>query len=106
LLLADSDVAIDGADVVHIDRFFSDAKDAAPTPPPAQPRLLILTSGTTGAPKGAWYTWERLIAQSKASPRWTGLRWLLAYHLNHFAGLHLLAHVIVNRACIVVPASG
>jgi acyl-CoA synthetase (AMP-forming)/AMP-acid ligase II len=106
ILVADSDLSIDGAQVIRIDQFFSGAENAQPTPPPSQSRLLILTSGTTGVPKGAWYTWDRLIAQSRPSPRWTGLRWLLAYHLNHFAALHMLAHVIANRGCIVVPASG
>src|SRR5205823_6801904 len=73
VLVADSDLSIDGAQVIQIDQFLSGARDAQPAPLTSQSRLLILTSGTTGVPKAAWYTWERLIAQTRPSSRWTGL---------------------------------
>ncbi|MDP2325912.1 MAG: class I adenylate-forming enzyme family protein [Gammaproteobacteria bacterium] len=69
------------------------------------PTLVILTTGTTGLPKGARYRWASLVSQARIRDDIAGTRWLLAYHLNHFAGLQMLVHVIANRATIVLPAS-
>lgn len=107
MLAADSDIQIEGVTVLSIDALFADA--AAMTPPPtsephADPRLLVLTTGTTGLPKGARYTWANLSAQAKTKSDLAGSRWLLAYHLNHFAGLQMLVHVLANRATMVIPA--
>jgi len=68
--------------------------------------FLILTSGTTGKPKCVRYLWSDLIRQVRPSARSRGARWLLAYHLNHFAGIQMFMHVLVNRAALVVPDSG
>lgn len=73
--------------------------------PATEPRLLVLTTGTTGTPKGAIYTWSNLFAQAKARADLIGTRWLLAYHLNHFAGLQMLVHVVRNRTTMVIPAT-
>lgn len=67
--------------------------------------VLVLTSGTTGAPKASRYTWENLIAQIRRSADRPGQRWLLAYHLTHFAGIQVLLHVLVNRGTLIIPAS-
>ncbi len=68
--------------------------------------FLVLTSGTTGRPKCVRYLWSDLIRQVRPSARSHGMRWLLAYHLNHFAGIQMFLHVLVNRAALVVPESG
>lgn len=66
-------------------------------------RVMILTTGTTGPPKGALYTWSRLVHQARRRDAYSGTRWLLAYHLNHFAGMQMLVHVLVNHASLVIP---
>jgi len=67
--------------------------------------ILILTSGTTGQPKCARYTWGDLFAQVSERPAPAEERWLLAYRLNHFAGLQMLVHVLQNRSTLVMAES-
>jgi acyl-CoA synthetase (AMP-forming)/AMP-acid ligase II len=67
--------------------------------------LRILTSGTTGSPKCARYNWEDLFAQVREKPEAEGVRWLLAYRLNHFAGVQMLAHVLGNSSTLVLASS-
>jgi len=70
-----------------------------------QGEVFILTSGTTGRSKCAAYAWDRLMSQvhRRADQRYS--RWLLLYQLNHFAGFQMVAHVISNTACLVIPQS-
>ncbi|MGH9719079.1 MAG: class I adenylate-forming enzyme family protein [Bryobacteraceae bacterium] len=68
-------------------------------------RVVILTTGTTGRPKGAVYSWERLVKQIKVKTGHEASRWLLLYNLNHFAGYQVLIHVLCNRATLVIPRS-
>lgn len=66
--------------------------------------VLILTTGTTGRPKGARHMWSRLMPdRERAGP--ADSRWLLAYNLNQFAGLQVLVHVLAAGATLVVPPS-
>lgn len=67
--------------------------------------ILILTSGTTGQPKCARYTWADLFAQVSERHAPADERWLLAYRLNHFAGLQMLVHVLQNRSTLVLAES-
>lgn len=67
--------------------------------------VLVLTSGTTGAPKCARYEWSDLLAQVPPLAKKTKETWLLAYRLNHFAGLQMLAHSLVHGSKLVVPES-
>lgn len=65
--------------------------------------VMILTTGTTGRPKGARHDWRRLIA---GGSRWTSppdSRWLVAYNLNQFAGYQVLVHGIASGATLVFP---
>lgn len=84
--------------------------EAAEAPAPAAPApateapVMILTTGTTGEPKGARHDWSRLAAAVR-SPDAAGTRWLMAYNVNQFAGLQVLLHVIASGATAVVPAS-
>lgn len=67
--------------------------------------LLVLTTGTTGAPRAARHDWNRVLrAASRIQPA-PDQRWLLAYGLHQFAGLQILVHVLGAGATLVVPAS-
>ena len=70
-----------------------------------QAGVAILTSGTTGTPKAALYTWDHLLAQARVISGETHSVWLLAYPLNHFAGLQMLVHTLVNASTLVLPPS-
>lgn len=63
--------------------------------------LMVMTTGTTGVPKGVRHEWDRLLrpaARLRATPE---ARWLLAYGLNQFGGLQVLIHVMAARAVLV-----
>jgi acyl-CoA synthetase (AMP-forming)/AMP-acid ligase II len=66
---------------------------------------MILTTGTTGKPKGVRYDWSNLIAAIRHPDDTPGARWLLAYNLNQFAGIQVLLHVLASAATLVVPVS-
>jgi len=66
--------------------------------------IIILTTGTTSSPKAARHTWGCLFAalnRQRSEPS----RWLLAYPLNHFAGIQVLLHVMNNRGTLLIPKS-
>lgn len=91
VVIGDSDVA----DLCDADPVEATTQDDAP--------LLVLTTGTTGLPKGARHDWRRLVANSA---RWTSspdARWLLTYNLNQFAGIQVLLHTLCSQAALVVP---
>jgi acyl-CoA synthetase (AMP-forming)/AMP-acid ligase II len=71
----------------------------------ADSEILILTSGTTGQPKCALYLWRNLFAQVKSSGLGNNERWLLAYRLNHFAGMQMLVHALSNGSTLVLAES-
>ncbi len=82
------------------------AGSTGPVPPPSEDSpLLILTTGTTGKPKAARYTWSALAAQVRHRDDRAEVRWLLAYNLNHFGGLQMLIHALVNGSTLVLPES-
>lgn len=67
--------------------------------------VLILTSGTTGRPKGTRHQWSRLLAAAHPERQATPRRWLLAYNLNQYAGIQVLLHVIGSADTLVIPES-
>ena len=71
---------------------------------PADGSVMILTTGTTGPPKGARHEWARLLAGVRRGVR-PEARWLLAYNLNQFAGMQVLLHAIANAGTLVLPPS-
>jgi acyl-CoA synthetase (AMP-forming)/AMP-acid ligase II len=79
------------------------AADAPPAPPARRP-LLVLTTGTTGAPRGVRHDWSRLLRATARIGDGRGQRWLLAYGLHQFAGLQILLHVLAAGATLVAPA--
>jgi acyl-CoA synthetase (AMP-forming)/AMP-acid ligase II len=73
--------------------------------PPTDFPVLILTTGTTGAQKGARHDWARLARSVRHPDERSAARWLLAYNLNQFAGIQVLLHVLVSGATVVAPPS-
>jgi acyl-CoA synthetase (AMP-forming)/AMP-acid ligase II len=72
--------------------------------PPAHRPLLLLTTGTTGAPRGVRHDWARLLRALRHVRPGTDERWLLAYGLNQFAGVQVLLHVTAAGAALIDPA--
>lgn len=69
--------------------------------------VVVSTSGTTGAPKGAMLTGAALTASAEATHRRLGGpgRWLLALPAYHVAGLQVLVRSIVGGTTpVAVPA--
>jgi O-succinylbenzoic acid--CoA ligase len=69
--------------------------------------VVVSTSGTTGAPKGAMLTASALTASAEATHRRLGGpgRWLLALPADHVAGLQVLVRsVIADTAPVSVSA--
>jgi acyl-CoA synthetase (AMP-forming)/AMP-acid ligase II len=75
-----------------------------PEGPPAERPLLVLTTGTTGVPKGVRHDWGRVLRGARRIAPGEGQRWLLAYGLHQFAGLQILVHVLTAGATLVAPA--
>ena len=67
--------------------------------------LFILSSGTSGAPKCARYCWRDLVAQIPRRRIGSAETWLLAYRLNHFAGIQVLLHILLHGQTLVIPDS-
>jgi acyl-CoA synthetase (AMP-forming)/AMP-acid ligase II len=105
-IVSDADLAIEGVTAYRLADVAQESAGLHPLQELARdPRVLVLTTGTTGAPKGAQYLWSSLSAQARVRDDLVGTRWLLAYYLNHFAGIQMLTHTLANRATMVIPAS-
>lgn len=105
-MVTDAPIAEPGIASIPIEQLLT-AQPPAPAVPAtgSDPQIIILTTGTTGEPKGARYRWANLVAQGRRKPELAGTRWLLAYPLNHFAGIQVLTHVLLNQATLVIPDS-
>jgi o-succinylbenzoate---CoA ligase len=70
--------------------------------------LVVSTSGTTGAPKGAMLTASALTASAEATHRRLGGpgRWLLALPAYHVAGLQVLVRSVVAATSPVAVSAG
>ncbi|MGI8760112.1 MAG: class I adenylate-forming enzyme family protein [Jatrophihabitantaceae bacterium] len=71
--------------------------------PDARPHL-VLTTGTTGAPRGVRHDWSRLLRRFAGTEAAPVQRWLLCYGLHQFAGLQVILHVMAVQAVLVAPA--
>jgi acyl-CoA synthetase (AMP-forming)/AMP-acid ligase II len=67
--------------------------------------LLVLTTGTSGPPRGARYDWARLLGQADRHENAHGARWLLTYNLNQFGGIQVLVHALAGHGTLVTPRS-
>ena len=64
--------------------------------------IMVLTTGTTGLPKGAMYIWSKLVDQIIITEKLQNSRWLLAYNLNHFAGIQVLLTALFNASTLII----
>jgi O-succinylbenzoic acid--CoA ligase len=68
---------------------------------------VLMTSGTTGRPKGVVLSRGAFIASARASernlPLAPGDRWLLGLPIAHVGGLSILTRCLLSRAAVVVP---
>ncbi|PWN04922.1 long-chain fatty acid--CoA ligase [Nocardioides silvaticus] len=71
--------------------------------PPERRPLMVLTTGSTGAPKGVRHDWSRQLKRMEDARDGSGQTWLLAYGPNQFAGLQVLIHVLGTGATLVAP---
>lgn len=81
--------------------------DSLPSPPdpadapPVNTRLVISTSGTTGAPKLVSHSWATLTRTVKTGPDAVCRRWGLLYELTRFAGLQVFLQALASRATLI-----
>jgi acyl-CoA synthetase (AMP-forming)/AMP-acid ligase II len=95
---------LDGASTTRVDPaelFASDAE--VPDGPGEHQPLLVLTTGTTGAPRAVRHDWSRLLRQATATAPAPGERWLLAYGPHQFGGLQVLIHAMAAGAVLIAP---
>jgi acyl-CoA synthetase (AMP-forming)/AMP-acid ligase II len=76
----------------------------APEQPPPERPLLVLTTGTTGAPRGVRHDWSRVVRSASHIVPSPEQRWLLAYGLQQFGGLQILVQVTAAQATLIAPA--
>jgi len=81
------------------------AGSAATVAEPGSYPVLILTTGTTGTPKGARHDWARLAGRVRVPADASAARWLLVHDLEQFAGIQVLLHVLAGGATLVAPAT-
>jgi acyl-CoA synthetase (AMP-forming)/AMP-acid ligase II len=93
-----------GARIVRPDEWIGTGRPSRPIEPISPRPHLVLTTGTTGKPRGVRHDWERLVRNTRRVKPGTGERWLLAYGLHQFAGLQILLHVFAAGATLVAPA--
>jgi acyl-CoA synthetase (AMP-forming)/AMP-acid ligase II len=101
VVISDDELELEAELVRPADLF--DARGDAPAEPPAERPLLVLTTGTTGEPRGVRHDWNRIlraVARIRPAP---GTRWLLAYGMQQFGGLQILIHVTAAGATLVAP---
>lgn len=110
-LIADTSVTLPGVECYNLHELFGDSQpgitaslELVLTDDP-NARHLVLTTGTTGVPKAAVYTWNDLVSQIRRRPDYRESRFLLAYQLNHFAGIQVMLHALSNGAILVIPDS-
>lgn len=65
---------------------------------------LVLTTGTTGTPRGVRHDWQRLVRGVQRVGSAPADRWLLAFGIHQFAGLQILLHVLAAGSTLVAPA--
>jgi acyl-CoA synthetase (AMP-forming)/AMP-acid ligase II len=94
--------------IIHPDILFKDIKTSLPEKNQIdsknlnETKIIILTTGTTGVPKGAIYSWEDLSKQIAISKSLDFSRWLLVYKLNHFAAIQVFLTALFNNGSLVL----
>jgi acyl-coenzyme A synthetase/AMP-(fatty) acid ligase len=65
--------------------------------------LLLMTSGTTGAPKLVPKSWTSVLSAATTKPELRRHVWLCAYPLAQFAALQVLSQALASDGTLVVP---
>ena len=102
VVVSDDDVA--GVRTISYGELAPGDASGAPDELPERRPLLILTTGTTGTPRGVRHDWHRLVRSVRRVEPAPDQRWLLAYGLHQFAGFQILLHVLAAQAALVAPA--
>jgi len=74
---------------------------------PASGKVLLMTSGTTGVPKVAAHTLDKLLDRIRATSSVEsnlGGRWLLTYQPTGFAGLQVILTACLTSGSVVIPS--
>jgi acyl-CoA synthetase (AMP-forming)/AMP-acid ligase II len=80
-----------------------DGEPVGEATPPARQPVLVLTTGTTGVPRGVRHDWSRLVARAAGAEPAPDQRWLLAFGVHQFAGYQIMIHVASIGATLVDP---
>jgi acyl-coenzyme A synthetase/AMP-(fatty) acid ligase len=67
------------------------------------PEVVLLSSGTTGAPKYVRHTWASIAHAVSSHGDRRGDVWLLAYPVAHFAALQVIAQWAASTSTLVIP---
>lgn len=102
VVVGDPGLVLDGISCPAVGELGRD--DGTPVAP-EDGRVLILTTGTSGVPKGVRHEWRRLLGAVRRSAEDEGARWLLAYNPNQFAAFQVLLHAFVHQSTVIAPRS-
>ncbi|MEO3388979.1 class I adenylate-forming enzyme family protein [Mesorhizobium sp. CAU 1741] len=75
-------------------------------PSVGEPRIHMMTSGTTGVPKIAAHTLASLLSRARAGaehPANKSAKWLLTYQPSSFAGVQVILTATITNGLIVAP---
>lgn len=103
-LITDADSGFGATRAIQLSELPAQATTQVPSHPADKPgTIVVLTTGTTGLPKAALHTWDRLLGRLPAREAAQGKVWLLAYPLNHFAGLQVFLAALRDQSTLVIP---
>ena len=107
ILITDSDATFNATRTLTLDELAGDARQAGKQIQSEDNRgpgkIVVLTTGTTGLPKAALHSWDRLLGRLPARDSAQGKVWFLAYPLNHFAGLQVFLAALRDKCTLVIP---
>ena len=103
-LITDADADFGAPRVIQLSELPARGTTEAPRSSTEKPgTIVVLTTGTTGLPKAALHSWDRLLGRLPARDAARGKVWLLAYPLNHFAGLQVFLAALRDQSTLVIP---